>query len=556
MKKILSILVTLLILVTVCGCSNHINWNKAEEVESTESSTTVRIDLLSEYAGEEKADSIKIDAVLLNGMDLPVKKISAEYEILSDEEGYYANCDLESYGRHQIAISYLKDGSVIGNQNIEYILTADEYNIALLSATVPVTYFSLFMADTDNAYAAELKLNMNSDLPTIIGLERAAAYNWESLLPNMKLCPFTGDSSYSGENLSKLDYTHLIDAFKQYIGYLHDLNPESIFHLYINDFDSYYIPYLMLENGIDFSQFDVYAISDGTGTPGAFRRKYGTGADPDESMSFYSHVERVWNSAKEKAINGLAYLDDLREISDYIPGIYRFMQDFMPVLVNDPELKIEWIMNRNNPDAFGTSQAYTEKVQNNEHVHVVNMYNILGALSDKEVKDFQAMYKFDSSIFEKADSEGKGIMIFLGTSTSGEVHFREYLMFMTHYYGDDYIYYYKAHPGYAADFDKSKADLLNELGIISLDASIPAELFYFFRTDAVMCGYQSSTFENAAGVGISCIVNTDSQTYNGRADLTITANEDGTFTVANMKDYPGTFTWDPAQPDVFPWLNE
>ena len=44
------------------------------------------------------------------------------------------------------------------------------------------------------------------------------------------------------------------------------------------------------------------------------------------------------------------------------------------------------------------------------------------------------------------------------------------------------------------------------------------------------------------------------ETYGGRADLTITANGDGTYIVSNIKDHPGTFIWDPSKPEVFPWL--
>ena len=552
MKQIKTIFAIVLMLSILCGCSGYINWDNAEEKEATSSFTTIRIDLLPEYS--EKADRIEVQSTLLNGMDLPVETSVNEYEIFNDEIGSYINCDLGYFGKHQLSVRYLKENETIGTQNIEYVLTANEYNIALLSATVPVTYFSLFMADGDNGYASEIGLDINSNLPTIIGIERAASYDWAKLLPNMTSCPFV-ENSMGGGNLEPYEYIQLMETFKQYIGYLHNLNPSSEFHLFINDFDSYCIPYLMLENGIGFDKFDVTAITDGTGTYGIFREKYGTGSNTDSSSEFYTDVNSTWQKVKKQAKEGSEYESILIEFSDIIPHIKRYMKDFMPVLINDPELQITWIMNRNNPDAFGTSEVYTDKIQNNENVKVVNMYNILGKLTEDEIKDFQDMYKFDSSVFEVADESGKGIMIFLGTATSDEVHFREYLTFMTEYYGDDYVYYYKAHPGYAADFDSSKAALLDEFGIISLDAAIPAELFYFFRNDAIMCGYQSSTFTNAEGVGISCIVNS-AETYNGRADLTITADDNGTFQVTNIKDYPGSFTWDPSKPDVFPWLEQ
>ena len=553
MKKLLIIPLVFTILISISSCAYYADWTNAEEVSTEGNTTTARINLEIEDVKTRDANKVIVESTLVNGMGLPVYTRTEELEILKDNDGYYVNHDFEYFGKFRVILTYTSDGAATSYQNFEYNLTADEYNIALLSATVPVTYFSLFMADEDNGYAEELQLPINSDLPTIIGLERSAAFNWDSCLPNIVKCPFIGKDNY-GRNLAGNEYTEAIETFAQYIGYLHKLNPESKFHLYLNDFDSYYVPHMMLENGINFDQFDVFAISDGTGTPAIFRSRYGTGEEPDESLSVYSSIEGTWKTVKEKALNGRNYIADLMSQSGLVSHLNRYMKDFMPVLVNDPELNIKWIMNRNNPDAFGTSAAYTEKVQKNENIYVVNMYNILQALSDEEVEAFKKMYKFDSSIFEEADKANKGIMIFLGTSTSYEVYFEDYLTFMTNYYGDEYIYYYKAHPGYAADFDSDKAALLDKLGIISLDASIPAELFYFFRDDAVMCGYESSTFENAAGVEISCIVNTDTETYSGRADLTITANEDGTFTVSNIKDYPGTFIWYSEKPDVFPWL--
>ena len=553
MKKLLTTILAVLILFSFAGCEGYINWDNAETITEKANSTTVRLNLLEEYTtGENIADSVKVKSTIINSLGLPLNTTSDDLEILTDEEGAYVNYDFKYFGKFQVEVSYLKEESEIGSDHFEYKLTADEYNIALLSATVPVTYFSLFMADSDNACAQELELNIDSTIPTIIGLSRTSSYDWNHTLPNFVQCPFTNPDFYSDKYM-KSDFVKMADAFKEYINYLNELNENSKYHLFVNDFDTYYILYLFLGNGISLDQIDVFAISDGTGTQAIFREAYGTGEQPDNSISFYTEVENVWNSAKEKALNGLSYIDILRQFTEYIPWIYRYMQDFMPVLINDPELNITWIMNRNRPDAFGTSQVYTEKVQNNKNIREVNMNNILAALTEAEIKAFQDMYKFDASVFEKADENNKGIMIFLGTSTAYEEHFKEYLSFMSHYYGDDYVCYYKAHPGYAADFDDEKAALLDEFGVISLDASIPAELFYFFRNDVVMCGYTSSTFTNAEGVEISCIVNAE-ETYEGRADLTITTNEDGTFTVSNIKDYPGTYIWNPDTPDIFPWL--
>ena len=112
-----------------------------------------------------------------------------------------------------------------------------------------------------------------------------------------------------------------------------------------------------------------------------------------------------------------------------------------------------------------------------------------------------------------------------------------------HYLNEDYIYYYKGHPGDPSEFNAAKNAILEKYDVNSLDASIPAELFLFFRKDADVGGFASSTFMSYTKDEIPFIcgnlgtstdsykdkINTNIVQSNGSAvDFVITKIKDGT----------------------------
>lgn len=107
-------------------------------------------------------------------------------------------------------------------------------------------------------------------------------------------------------------------------------------------------------------------------------------------------------------------------------------------------------------------------------------------------------------MFKVAGDAGKDVMLILGTRTSGEALFSDYVNFMKSYYGDSYAYYYKGHPTTPTGLDPEKQNLLESLGLTDVESSIAAELVLFFYPDIYLSGYPSSTFISVQNTDMAC----------------------------------------------------
>ena len=137
--------------------------------------------------------------------------------------------------------------------------------------------------------------------------------------------------------------------------------------------------------------------------------------------------------------------------------------------------------------------------------------NLLAALTPEEKATFKTLYSIDENTFEAANTQNKKVMMILGTSWGGEgAALEDYLRITMEVYGDDYVYYYKGHPGYPTSSYAGRKAILDRLveegyALYELDNSVAAEFFLFFFEDIEMIGYSSTTFEsgtdaNADGV--------------------------------------------------------
>lgn len=546
-KNIYCLFALLAILLLASSCTFRNN----PEIESEESSqTTVTLDLgmTSDEMEKSGIDKVRISSYLVNDMGLPVRNSSAEISGIASGS---VNYDLKYYGKHEVTIEFLSGDKVVSTKPLDYCLTSPEYNIAYLHATLPVTYFSLMISDEDTSY-------VNAKAPSIVVIERAGAYDWDNLLPNMYGCPFIEeDKLVNSDSSSNSIMDAGLEALARYIEYLRDLNGNSKFHIFVTDnFADSFIE-LALETNID---FDLTMISDGSnGTYGTFRSVYGAGGENDNSEQVYDEVLSAWNKVKVKTREGnSSWKKDLKSL--YNDSDYRKRACLPPVLINDSEFTARWIVGRNNADVFGSSSVYSSKISSNPNMVVVNLNsNLLAMLDEDETKAFQSLYKFDSSVFEKADNADKKIMIFLGTRNDENLYLEQYISFMKnyceYYLHEDYEYYYKGHPGDPAEFNATKNGILDKYGINSLDASIPAELFLFFRPDADVGGYASSTFASYQKDEIPFICNSIGSNTEGYTDKINTnivpASGSSTNFVITKRIDGTTSNWDFNNPTVF-----
>ena len=481
---------------------------------------------------------IVVEDTLVDLADNPIRSFITEYTPATGETTFTHN--LSFYGRHLLKISYHSNESLLYTVSTKVTETAEEYNIAPMIATVPTLYFTLLDADLDATTKREY---IDPTIPTIVMLERQDAYNWQELPSNMSSCPFLSDEQVehgTGGGTASFD-----DIFWKYIAYLYELNPQSRFNFFGNDYWQGQM-FELLDIGIPLDQLSFVFFSDGRGTFAAFRDIFGDGTGQDNSEGTFERLASKWNEIKQKHAAGNP---DYRAVigDDYINA-----RGYMTVLVNDPEVNAYWIVSRKNADVFGSSSVFNDKVMNNGRVLALNMNDLFNALSAQEQDAFKNLFAFDDSTIENT---GRPVLIFLGTRTDLETDLESYIIAVQSMFGDEFDCYYKGHPGHVFNNPEERERILSETGMKTLDAAIPAELFAFYLDDAVYAGYTSSTFKNIDNrcvmltfYGTRAAEEADIADYADRVENYIEKIGDSQFRIVKdcMKENPQTAIWDGA----------
>ncbi len=166
-------------------------------------------------------------------VDITIKKSNG----ITDSQITIANASLIAKGSTVLSASYGKNTvevTVYNNVNsssktTEVSVFTDEYVIAPLVATMPVTLFSLRMGEITDNYS----------IPTFVWLQRGAAWNYKEMPENVNLIPMsTLDvmAGYLGDNTSKMYY-----ETSKWVGELYEMNKNSKFHFYVNDYHPFFL---------------------------------------------------------------------------------------------------------------------------------------------------------------------------------------------------------------------------------------------------------------------------------------------------------------------------
>ena len=386
------------------------------------------------------------------------------------------------YGNVSYTVSLKADEEVFSEKEMTVAVNADEYNFAPLTATFPVTYFTLSLWDITENEEGE-------PIPTFVNMGRPAQWNWNDLPENVY--PVPGGRNYAFFETQKF--------MKAYIANILEANPEAKIHFWINDNSLTLYFECIVANNVDESQYNVVLLSDGTGSyTMAFKNSFNV-ADPQAQ---YDAMKDEWNRIKEKtAENGYLDYDDINYAPPSTPDVR--LWGYAYVAVKESENFEWWVARKNITDTFSLTApqdggAFLDSFMACTKVKAVGLNTLLTALQakgDDTVKAFKDLYNFNDEMFGEAEKTGKNVMMFLGTRVTGEKNFEASAEFVMDYYGDDeYVYYYKGHPGTPTELYPAKQEQLKDMGIIDVNSSIAAELILFFYPDLYMCGYQSSTF--------------------------------------------------------------
>ena len=399
------------------------------------------------------------------------REVSKTFDLSSFSDGALSKIDLTTYGPFTVKVEFIKSGSTVKTASYEVGVSASEYNLAPLSASFPVTLYSL--AYWDICYDEDGDL-----IPSIMMLSRPSAYDWDALLDGMYAMPYLTESA--------IQTSYSWDAYADYVADLYELNPDAQFNLYVNDMTCTLIHQMIYANGIPEGQYSIVLLSDGSGTYLRTNEAY-EGSDPEAA---HEELVESWNEAK-------AYAYETGEVADGY-GYHEHWDSMYVVLTCEPGT--QWWMARTNLFTSGDDNVFADKIANDENVIKKSVSDMLTALEergDEYVAAFKALYNFNDSYFSDAEEQGKDVMILLGTYVYNEENFEDYANLTMTYYGDDYLYYYKGHPNTPTDLYPEKQEQLEGLGITDIDSSVAAELILFFNPGVSMSGYSSSTFNSA-----------------------------------------------------------
>ena len=386
-------------------------------------------------------------------------------------DGY--SFDLKDYGPFELTVDFIKDGKVVHTEKQPLGISANEYNLAPLSASFPVVLYSLAYWDVSDA-------GNGSTIPSIVMLDRPKAYNWSSLPDGMHALPFMIES----QNKSSANW----QIFADYVKALYKLNPKAKFNLYINDITCSLVHRMIYANGIPQGQYSIRLLSDGSATYVYTNDTF----DVDDPDSKQAGLIVSWNKAKAEEYK-------TGKVAKGYTGYHDHWDSMYALLSIEPGT--EWWMTRTNLFKSGDNNAFANKIANDPAVKKKNVSGMLTDLKnrgDATVQAFKAMYNFNDGYFDAATSQGKKAMMLLGTYVYNEKNFEDYANLTEVYYGDKYLYYYKGHPNTPTGMYPEKRKQLERLNITDVDSSVAAELILFFNPEIGLSGYGSSTYNSTS----------------------------------------------------------
>ena len=399
----------------------------------------------------------------------------------ASEEGTL-EIELPYFGKWSITTAFLKgDTPVQENEAATVNVSASEYNIVCGTATTDVLIESLKWFNGDGG--------IDADLPTIVTLNRYWQYDWENLPENMYRNPLLS----SAENGAPQDWDVRMDHMKQYVKDLYEINEDAKFNFYITDYHMYAFAKICYANKIPAENYSLTMVSDGSGSYTAFNEAYGSS---DDAGTTHEKLVQEYTAFR----NGV-YAGSVTDLKNLSSGNIRMYAYAILDVEKTAGADAKWWVIRKSTDTFGleNDSDFQAKVIADDRITNNYINNLLGSMSSAgKDEEFKALYKFDDEGFQKARDDGKKIMMFLGTTASIEkaIPVMDYINFVVKYYGDEYAYFYKGHPGnYLMDLDKYKQPYWN-IGVDVLEASIAAELFIYFNPDIAISGYESSLFQN------------------------------------------------------------
>lgn len=482
---------------TAVMAENELGNIELEQTNVNATELTLRIAGNDAILADGKADSVKVTANMFYENTV-TQNVTKTIPLESGKTEYAM--DFENFGKFRVTVEYLKSGAVVSaSEAVTVGIVAEQYNLALVSATFPAVLFSLSLWDgaenpTTNENYCITKDADGDPIPTITMFHRLAAWNWDELPENVYQLPTAPEGAY---DTSFADWLGARNQMSAYVKDLYEMNPNSTFTLYSTDNYIEHMLVLFEANRIPESQYRTVFLSDGSGTYYIYNKMFAEDADG----SLYEDMRRDWQTLKAKTreegkfdASWAKYLGDTGSL------YYQALEKYAAVAAEDSN--VDWWVGRKNNFSSGNADVLQKVKDNATNKNIAQMLSAVQNINKDTA--FKKLYRFNDDMFSEANKSGKPVMVILGTTVTTEQNFKDYANMVKKYYGDSYEYYYKGHPGTPTISYPSKQADLDELGITDIDSAIPAELILFFFPDIFMCGYSSSTFLSVESDEMAC----------------------------------------------------
>lgn len=422
------------------------------------------------------------------------------------------------YGKQEVSVCVNNKLFSTTQKKVVKVFT-DEYNIAPITATMPVTIFSLSLMDEDNGIT---KNASGEDIPTFVWFKRSGAWNYSKLPENVYTMPIASSNRITA-NASQIE---IYKNTSKWVKELYEINPNSKFNLFYNDYYAYGWLQATVANGIPSDNYKVVLLSDGTASFNYFNKHF----DNENYAEEYTSMLKNYNELKTQIKSKKSYREQLINTYKISAGDIR---EYAYIMAKE-EPNVEWWLTRVSGTLATNCPEMVTEVNNlvsSGKIRVKDLNGLLTGLTEEEKVSLKELYNFSDTMFEKATQENKKVMVILGTWTNIELstNFDQYVKAVQKYYGNDYVYYYKGHPKNPTNSVKGKLERLKSLNLIDVDSTIAAEIIFFFNPDAYCTGYQSTTFislddEHSCGI-FNASKDTFAESYKENIDFFISKVE-------------------------------
>ncbi len=405
------------------------------------------------------------------------------------------SCEVYAYyGKQKVYVAIEKENGDMFEKSIEIGLSANEYNIAPLSGSLPVLLFTLSLFKDDGL----------NNKPTFVWLDRAGAWNWDKLPNNVYPIPTATKSEYTTPNVNR---DLMYSKTNAYIRELASINEKSKFNLYLNDYDTDQFLHMIVASGILNRSTCTY-FSDGAFSYSEINNTFNV----ENATQKFQEMAEKYNKTKSQVINKGYYSWDSgfevngNELRPYLLVIAHEEENVNYVF---PRLRSEHILIDKDTTNFvknyiidtTNSKTYGKGIEERD----INGMLKLIQTNNEKVTELKNLYKFNDDMFSEAYENDKKVMMLLGTYAFSEPDFADYTNLTKLLYGDDFVYYYKGHPNTPTDMYPEKAQELNDLELYDIESTINAELILFYFPNIYMSGYSSSTFNSLQNEEMACV---------------------------------------------------